>query len=362
MSEGELELPYSPLSSSEGELPLPYSTRKCSNGKILTLGIEENCTYLPGGVWNPFHSKSEIISMFKSMFDSAKATGIKCDYRSLGKDSCGNDIWLFTIGTDRVGNRILWDGALHGNEDYGTEVIYMLAQWLLQGGSHENYRDRILRRNYVMFIPSVLSKFYRCNGNISTCEHGVNLNRNFVTGWSASDCTDNYSGTSPASEVETQILRNVFNDYKPAFYVNLHQGGGPYMSYTPNMKSAVDLKNTLVSELGTDRFDSEYEVSSPSNGMAYADAYRVYGIPSCLIELYPSWRHESEQWNYLVNTAYPRCKALLIAQAELCGIEPPPTPSPPEVIATSFTSLFSATVTLYILVSTAKEIRKTLGR
>ena len=138
-------------------------------------------------------------------------------YEVIGKSILGNDILLFKIGNPD-GGAILFDGRMHGAEDAGTEGGYLFAKWILESGESE--ADKILRNNYVLIIPIVnVDSYYRSNmrsqytladGTIIYC-NGVNLNRNFVSGFGSSGLDDpndpyDYRGLYAASEPETQAV------------------------------------------------------------------------------------------------------------------------------------------------------------
>jgi predicted deacylase len=176
-------------------------------------------------IWDPFHTKEEKIAMWKELWDAHPNT----TYTSVGKTYNGIDVWLFTAG-NLTGKRVLWDGELHGNEDKGSEILFLIAEWLLESGDPQT--TTTLEENYVMFIPIINDRDLRGNGNTEISPYGVDLNRNFATGWSLSDAnSDTYSGPYPVSEPETQALRSVFSTYRPMFYVNMHCGAGPYAAH-----------------------------------------------------------------------------------------------------------------------------------
>src|SRR5699024_1794909 len=70
----------------------------------------------------------------------------------------------------------------------------------------------------------------RVNGN------SVDINRNFPSGWVATDPEGtNYSGDSPASEIETQYIMDMLDEHQDAlFYIDFHTNGSTrvYDDYT----------------------------------------------------------------------------------------------------------------------------------
>ncbi|MFH1229481.1 MAG: M14 family zinc carboxypeptidase [Candidatus Aenigmatarchaeota archaeon] len=291
---------------------------------------------------NNFHTHNNLISMFKTLYD--KFPGY-ASYETIGKTYEGRDIVLFKIGNPD-GGTVLWDGAMHGWEDAGSEVEYLIAKWLLESGTTgtDVTAKRILDRNLILFVPVInMDSYERQNRDFASCQYGTDLNRNFGTGWYNTPCADfpvTYHGDSAASEKETQAMRSVFSKYKPDFYMNIHYGGGQYM----NSASNTMLDNNLIQRIGqisTDRGVVPYEMTvsdDASSGLAYADA-KAMGVssswymennddshnadgttrsPTC-----SCYMHTCDTYQDVENIIYPRMLPILIGMASLSEVEPP---------------------------------------
>jgi hypothetical protein len=273
-------------------------------------------TEISCNVSDPYNGKDELIGMFKVLCDAYPEY---TSYESVGKTYEGRDIWMFKIGNPD-GGRVLWDGQLHGNEGIGSEIIYLMIEWLLESGDPR--AKRFLERNYVLFIPVInMDSYNRGNGNFENCRWGVDLNRNFKTGWRdiACDESQNYAGPYPASEPETQVLRNVFQTYRPQFYVNTHCGAGPFLSYYRQgdvtlALEVIDRINEVSSEMGITPYRV---VGMGSTGFAIGDA-ASFGISSWLFEIVGSETCPHED---LVDIYYPKCLAVFVAMCEICEIK-----------------------------------------
>jgi len=252
-------------------------------GLILTLclmlALISTCSVSGGAT---FHTKDTLISMFKTLCDSHPKVA---SYAIVGKTYENRDIYIFKIGNPNGGS-VLWDGCLHGWEDLGSEVEYQFATWLLTSNTPE--AERILERNYVLLIPIVnVDSTERQNRDFVQSQYGVDLNRNFPTGWAPSSPTSqtSYSGQSAGSEPETQTMHNIFQDYHPAFYVNTHYGGGPYLSYVSGNMTKINWVVNRINQLSSQTGVTPYEVrSGGGGGFAVADANSL-GICSWLFEM-----------------------------------------------------------------------------
>lgn len=144
-------------------------------------------------------------------------------YETIGKTVENRDIIMFKIGNPN-GGRVMFDGAIHGMENLGSELLYLYATWLL--ASPDPLATRILSRDYTLLVPAVNVDEYDYGRKNA---HGVDLNRNFATSWqyagSSDPNSDYYRGPSPVSEPESQAIVRVFQTWKPSAYINLHRGG-----------------------------------------------------------------------------------------------------------------------------------------
>jgi hypothetical protein len=277
-------------------------------------------------IFDPFHTKEEKITMWKDLWDNHPDT----EYVSVGKTYDGTDIWLFVAG-DLNKPRVLWDGELHGNEDKGSELLYLMATWLIE--SHDAAATKILEETCVMFIPVVNSRDARGNGDTEISTYGVDLNRNFKTGWQKSDPKDDtYGGPSPLSEPETKTLRNVFSTYKPTFYINMHCGEGPYAAYynLSNMtitQQVITGTQTIAQEMGITPYRS---LTFGSSGYSVGDAVALGVQSAWLVEtvgVKTAWRHLPENYKELQNVYFPKCLALLVSMCEISGSYSSPVPT-----------------------------------
>lgn len=290
---------------------------------IIILLLTANINMAYSDEWDPFHTKEEKINMWKNLWDTNSNTS----YKSIGKTYAGNDIWLFSVGNSS-GGRILFDGEMHGNEDKGSELLYLIAQWLLESTDPE--AEKILQWNHILFIPQLNDQYARGNANKEISPYGVDLNRNFETGWwLASPNDDTYGGPYPLSEPETNILRQVFLDYEPTFYINMHCGAGPYAAYSRN--SDIQITQEVISR--TNSLCQSMQISPYRNpafrsqGYAIGDAIELGVKSAWLIETVgqeTAWKHLPEHYEELKTIYLPKCLALFIAMAETCSDAPAP--------------------------------------
>jgi hypothetical protein len=265
----------------------------------------------------PYRDYNTFMDAFMSL---ANAYPELVTYENIGKTVENRDIIMFKIGNPD-GGKVLFDGAMHGWETLGSEVLYFYAKWLLT--SNDPVANRILTRDYTLLIPALNIDEYN---NARKNANGVDLNRNFATNWEHAGSTnpdsEYYRGPAPLSEPESQTLVNVFETFKPSFYVNLHFPGGTYYagSYYGNRtyyRLLVDKIDSLSKELGATPY--YYHGEFGGAGLAISDAAYA-GMTSFLIEL----NDEITPFSEIETIVLPRFIPIAIVLSQECESEHAP--------------------------------------
>jgi len=233
-------------------------------------------------VFAPYRDYQSVMTDFMELADSFPD---QMTHEVVGKTVLNKDIIMFKIGNPN-GGKVLIDGAIHGGETIGPELLCFYAKWLLT--SSDPLARRILSGTCTMLIPALnVDRYSGPRKNMN----GVDLNRNFATDWDHAGSTDpdseSYRGTAPLSEPEPQTLIRVLQTFSPDFYVNLHMWAGPYYggSYYGN-RTYYSILASRISSLSYDRGVTPLRYSGQLGGAGFAisDAARV-GVTSFLIEL-----------------------------------------------------------------------------
>lgn len=146
----------------------------------------------------------------KSLYNEFKQSELP--WQVYNKTEQDRDIYFIEIG--KGGNTTIILGALHGDEQAGFHLITQLADSL--------YRHPELINGKVVLAPVVnpdgLFSRSRTNSN------GVDINRNFPTdNWTpVYEKKKNFPGREPASEIETQAVIGLINQYKPEKIISVH--------------------------------------------------------------------------------------------------------------------------------------------
>jgi len=240
----------------------------------------------------PYPDYPTFITAFKTLVTSYPQLS---SYEIIGKTVENQNIVMFRIGNPS-GGVVLFDGALHGWEAEGSQLLYDYAKWLLTSAAP--LAQRTLSNTCTLIIPVVNIDSYFTN---RTNAHGVDLNRNFATNWQYGGSTDptsqSYRGPSPLSEPESQALTQVFQMRKPTAYVNVHDGGGELIyasSYTNStyLSSVISKIDSLSVQRGVAFYSGPTVIGGP--GEAISDAARTGSRTSFLLELGNGTRTLSE--------------------------------------------------------------------
>jgi protein MpaA len=143
-----------------------------------------------------------------------KVRGIRSEPIRLGNSALGRPISVTAFGDSGSRRRVLVVGCIHGTECAGIDVLRRL------GGCPPANVDVWLLDN---LNPDGLAESTRLNGR------GVDLNRNFDSGWTAIGRRWDlqYSGPRPWSEPETRIARRLILRIRPEVTIWFHQQAQP---------------------------------------------------------------------------------------------------------------------------------------
>jgi len=276
--------------------------------------------FIPTVHAGPYRDYNTFMDAFMSL---ANAYPELVTYENIGKTVENRDIIMFKIGNPD-GGKVLFDGALHGWETLGSEVLYFYAKWLLT--SNDPVANRILTRDYTLLVPALNVDEYN---NARKNANGVDLNRNFATNWERAGSTnpdsEYYRGPAPLSEPESQVLVRIFKTLNPIFYVNLHFPGGTYYagsSYGNRTyyRLLVDKIDALSEELGVNPY--YYHGEFGGAGLAISDAAYA-GVTSFLIEL----NDEITPFSEIETVVLPRFIPIAVVLSQECEGEHAPEAS-----------------------------------
>lgn len=158
---------------------------------------------------------------------------------SIGKSHEGREIWMVKISdnvnTDENEPEVLYDSLHHAREPLSVTAHLQFMDWLLDNYATDPVATRIVDTRELYFVPCLNPDGYEYNRRIrpggggmwrknrrnNGGSFGVDLNRNWPTGWSApfggnsrNPTSDTYRGPSALSEPEALALDNFIKSRK----------------------------------------------------------------------------------------------------------------------------------------------------
>ncbi len=156
---------------------------------------------------------------------------------SLGKSVQGRDLWMVKISDnvnrDESEPEVLFDALHHAREPLSATTTLQFMDWLLDNYGKDAEATFIVNNRELYFVPCVNPDGYEYNRSIrpgggglwrknrrnNGGSTGVDLNRNWATGWggrgsSGNGRSETYRGPKPQSEPEIQALDNFIKSRK----------------------------------------------------------------------------------------------------------------------------------------------------
>lgn len=172
----------------------------------------------------------------------------------------GNSIDLIN---NKIHNKVLVIGCMHGDEPQGE---YLINEYLKDNSNTK-----------ISFIPCLNPDGVKVQTRVNS--NGVDLNRNFPTkNWELTEKNNFYGGNKPASEIETQFLISVIEEFKPELILTLH---APYkvVNYDGN---ALDIAKRISEII---KYPVEASIGYPTPGSFGTWAGIERNIPTITLEL-----------------------------------------------------------------------------
>ena len=245
---------------------------------------------------------------------------------SIGQSLEGRDIWALKITGPTAGLKpsILFNGMHHAREVMTPEVPLDIAEYLLAGYGKDPDVTRWVDTNQIYLVPMLnvdgnnkvwtQNSYWRKN---TRGGHGVDLNRNYPYKWntcngsSSYPSAQDYRGTAPASEPETNVMMSFVASIRPVFDISFHSFSElviyPYGcgEHTETKEIVEPLGHTLASLLPSDDGSGTYSAGTPPELLYRADGgdidwmYHEHGVIPYVIELnsaYQGFQPSYDQW------------------------------------------------------------------
>jgi len=209
-------------------------------------------------------------------------------YKTIGKSVNGQDVFALRITARPNGNlpQILFDSGQHARELPPVEINFRLAHHLVENYGKDTEVTRLVNSRDIWIVPVVNpdgrqnvengDSWWRKNmRKLSMGARGVDTNRNSDDHWEKGNgmpWADDYHGPSPASEPETQAMRDLVAASKFTVSVDIHNYGGMVL-WPPGFDNSSTKDEATFSNLGHKMADK----LGYSAGTIARTIYRTYG-------------------------------------------------------------------------------------
>ena len=145
----------------------------------------------------------------------------------IGHSVNGSRIAPVVLGSPAATHRVLVVGCIHGNECAGLAIVRRLVRTSAPAGTE------------IVVVPDLNPDGYRhdTRGNA----HGVDLNRNFPSGWTPNEQPGGleYSGPHPLSEPESRYAVELIRRLRPEVTIWFHQPQALVRAWGPSKATAL---------------------------------------------------------------------------------------------------------------------------
>ncbi len=234
------------------------------------------------------------------------------EIKSIGKSLEGRDIWAIKISdhvrVDEIEPVVLVNAMHHAREVMTPEITTDMISYLTSNYGKDADVTRWVNNTEIWVVP-----MFNVDGNNKMWNedsmwrkntrdrHGVDLNRNYPYGWnsckgsSASTGAQDYRGTAPASEPETQAMMNLVAEIKPVFDISYHSYSEiviyPY-GCKPNRTPTEEAVEIIGSEIGK-KIDykpgTAWELLYNADGGDIDWMYTAHQVIPFVIEVNSTW-------------------------------------------------------------------------
>ncbi|CAH2241664.1 jg26964 [Pararge aegeria aegeria] len=213
--------------------------------------------------WTSYHNLEGI---YQWMTDIAAENSEKLNLTAIGLSAEGREILAIEFHNPKAKGTVIIEGGLHGNEWITTEFVTYLIYHIAKADKARNVKLQQVATKYRWILIPVVNpdgyvysmsndRMWRKNRNkLGNGLVGVDLNRNFDYNFCSHDSSnkstdDNYCGSRPFSEPETQAISNYVrrNSYNLKFYFSIHAYGQkiivPYSDRVKHLENFSEMEN-----------------------------------------------------------------------------------------------------------------------
>lgn len=208
-----------------------------------------------------------------------------------GKDASGAyDVHTYFFTPENYKNTVIITTALHGSEKTSLFSMLRFLHYLMNESDKHPLLSKFKKETKLIYTP--IANPYGYANDVRQNSNGVDLNRNWDYNFDSyagdpNPFDQNYKGTAPFSEVETQYIKSLIDDHGDgAIFLDFHNTGTNTFTYyiekPDNFKYG--LYDKLLHQFTKDLNDPVIVDNNTSGPTAMNYAYNVRGVIASVVE------------------------------------------------------------------------------
>lgn len=206
-----------------------------------------------------YHSTDEIHNELAAL--SSRCKGMTVEAKQAGSQSI-DVVNIKAPGTSPLNKNFMLFGE-HAREMISPESSLHFIKTLCGESGDKEQAKRIMQSSEFRIVVNANPESRRAVEDGDYClrsnPNGVDLNRNWATGWQADEGVNAFAfmaqssgGERPFSEPETQLFKDLILAYKPTSFISIHSGTrGMYMPWAYNGSMTTTNQEEMLSILRT---------------------------------------------------------------------------------------------------------------
>ena len=313
-----------------GNYTKPYtvdiSAKNTFEKNIITKEVNSNFTntssYITPNTTEGGNALNDLYALWDNLVDKSDGYIKKS---LLGNDATGLPIYRYDFKPFAPQNntmnitfpKVIFLGGIHGHERYCNFEDYRFFKELVESWTKNDVLEYLRFNVHFIVVPVQCPWGFQNKSRINS--NGVNINRNHESDWKLTEEGNDYSGTAPMTEIETQLIDTLLSKNKDAIFAIDHHNFNSFAmdghiawfgSRSPKThKTIFGLCNFMdgytkkkypwiLTDNVANKSKNLYCLKSCVGGGLASTMWLKYGIQGIIYETVPSWSFSTDSQKY----------------------------------------------------------------
>ena len=304
----------------------PYTDKKSFERNIIAKEVNSNFTntssYITPNTTGGGNALNDLYALWDDLVNKSNGYITKS---LLGKDSTELPIYRYDFKPFAPQNntmnitfpKVIFLGGIHGHERYCNYEDYRFFKELVENWTKNDVLEYLRFNVHFIVVPVQCPWGYQNKSRINS--NGVNINRNHESEWKLTEKGNDYSGTAPMTEIETQLIDNLLSKNKDAIFAIDHHNFNSFAmdghiawfgSRAPKThKTIFGLCNFMdgytkkkfpwiLTDNAANKSKNLYCLKNSVGGGLASTMWLKHGIQGIIYETVPSWSFSTDTQKY----------------------------------------------------------------